>query len=73
MVYFYGNRSDLPKNTKIDGYASTSYKTPIKNASLVYTDDAELKGVYESLGVKVLPIIAKGTKPKTRKTRKSED
>jgi rRNA-processing protein FCF1 len=62
MTYIYG---------KLDGIEGTIcsplFKSAISNATLVYTDDSEIRDNYTKVGVKVLPIKQKRkTKSKSK-------
>jgi len=66
-IYAYGTTEPIDGATG----CSLTFKEVIKDAELVYTDDAEVKANYEAVGVEVRPLTEQ--KPKQRRKRKTEE
>ena len=63
MVYIYGELEG------VEGIkASPIFKDAIKNATLVYTDDKEIKANYAKIGVEVKPLTVETKKVFKKKT-----
>jgi len=64
MIYVYGD-----KDVKDGVRCNSVFKNAIRGATLVYTDDAEIKANYEAVGVEVRPLTA----PKKRRTKSTKE